>query len=176
MLEFFKSAVKLKEIMRQGWIQKSSIRYPESVADHTYVMSVMGMVLADVQGYDTTKVIKMSLLHDLAEAEIGDLVPDQIPPEEKLELENKAFHNITSDLPFEIEQDYRRLWDEYCSCRTPEARLVHQLDKLEMALQARQYQLAGYDVSVLIDSAQKSITDPKLKELFEMIFVKYDDG
>ena len=170
MLEFFEAAIRLKEINRQGWIQKLSIKYPESVADHTYVMSLMGMVLSDVQGFDTEKVIKMVLLHDLAESEIGDIVPGQIPLEEKRELENKAFSDIIKNLSFDLKQDYQCLWNEYCIGQSPEAQLVSQLDKLEMALQAKQYKMAGHNVDAFIDSAREHITDPKLKELFETIF------
>ena len=170
MLEFFAAAIKLKEINRQGWIQKASIKNPESVADHTYVMALMGMTLSDIQGFDTVKVIKMILLHDLAESEIGDLVPGQIPLEEKQELESKAFSHITKHLPLDLKQDYQHTWEEYCIGQSPEAHLVRQLDKLEMALQAKHYKTAGYDVDMFIDSAREYITDPKLKELFETIF------
>ena len=43
-LDFFKTAVNLKKISRQGWIDKLSLDNPESVADHSYSMAVISMV------------------------------------------------------------------------------------------------------------------------------------
>ena len=55
-LDFFKTAVNLKNISRQGWIDKLSIEHPESVADHSYSMAIMGMVISDLEKYDTEKI------------------------------------------------------------------------------------------------------------------------
>ena len=69
-IDFFKIAANLKRVKRQGWIDKLSISSPESVADHSYSMALMGMVLSDLEDYDSEKIMKMILLHDLAESEI----------------------------------------------------------------------------------------------------------
>ena len=49
---------------------------------------------------------------------------------------------------------------------------MHQLDRLEMALQAKTYQDEGYSREQLesfYKSAKKEISNPKLKELFTNI-------
>ena len=51
-LDFFKNALNLKNISRQGWIDKLSIEHPESVADHSYSMAIMGMVISDLENCD----------------------------------------------------------------------------------------------------------------------------
>ncbi len=66
MLDFFKTAANLKRIPRQGWIDKLSLNNPESVADHSYSMAVMSMVISDLGNYDSEKILKMVLLHDLS--------------------------------------------------------------------------------------------------------------
>ena len=71
-IDFFKTAANLKKVDRQGWVDKLSIVNPESVADHSYSMAIMGMVLSDLENYNSEKVLKMILIHDLTEAEIGD--------------------------------------------------------------------------------------------------------
>ena len=48
-LDFFQTAAKLKKISRQGWIDKLSIDNPESVADHSYSMAIMSMVISDIR-------------------------------------------------------------------------------------------------------------------------------
>ena len=75
-------------VQRQGWIDELSIKNSESVADHTYSMAIIGMVLSDSQKYNTEKILKMILIHDLAESITGDFTPEQKSKEEKTILEN----------------------------------------------------------------------------------------
>lgn len=174
-LDFFKTAANLKNISRQGWVDKLSITNPESVADHSYSMVMMCMVISDLGNYNSEKIIKMALLHDLAESKIGDYTPNQIPKEEKAEIENNTFIEIIEKLPETIKSQYLEIWQEYQENNSPESKLVHQIDRLEMALQAKLYQKEGYSKEKLdsfFESAKTDITEPKLKELFTMIIDK----
>ncbi len=171
-LDFLKTAINLKKISRQGWIDKLSLDNPESVADHSYSMAIMGMVISDLQNYDSEKIIKMILLHDLAESKIGDHTPEQLNKEEKKKLENNAFDKIIKNLPDLIKLQYLQIWQEYQESNSPESKIVHQIDKLEMALQAKIYEKDGHSHDKLesfFESAKIDITDPKLKELFTKI-------
>lgn len=171
-IDFFKTAANLKKIQRQGWIDKLSINNPESVSDHSYSMAIMGMVLSDLENYDSEKIMKMILLHDLAESEIGDYTPGQITSEKKTELENDAFSKILENLPSTIKSQYQKIWDEYQENHSSESELVHQIDRLEMILQAKIYEKEGHSkdkISSFIESGEREITHPKLKELFRKI-------
>ena len=171
-LDFFKTAANLKKIRRQGWIDKLSIESPESVADHSYSMAIIGMVISDLQNYNSEKILKMILLHDLAESKIGDHTPQQLDKEKKNKLENNAFNEIIKNLPDLIKSQYLQIWQEYQEENSPESKIVHQIDKLEMALQAKIYEKDGYSqekLEVFFESAKTDITDPKLKELFTEI-------
>lgn len=171
-LDFLKTAVNLKKISRQGWIDRLSLNNPESVADHSYSMAIMGMVISDLQNYDSEKIIKMILLHDLAESKIGDHTPEELSKEEKKKLENNAFNEIIKNLPDLIKLQYLQIWQEYQEKNSQESNIVHQIDKLEMALQAKIYEKDGHSKDKLesfYESARIDITDPKLKELFTKI-------
>ena len=171
-IDFFKTAVNLKKVQRQGWIDKVSIKNPESVADHSYSMAMMGMIISDIENYNSEKILKMILLHDLAESEIGDYTPGQINLEKKNEIENTAFLKILKDLPDSIVSQYQNIWKEYQENKTLESQIVHQLDRLEMALQAKTYQDEGHSKEQLesfYESAKNEISNPKLKELFTNI-------
>jgi len=171
-LDFFKTAVNLKNISRQGWINKLSLKHPESVADHSYSMSIMGMVISDLENYNSEKILKMILLHDLAESKIGDYTPNQISKENKIKIENKAYDEIINSLPDTIKLQYGQIWEEYQKQESPESKIVHQIDKLEMALQAKMYQKEGSPkeaIESFFKSAENEITHPKLKELFNQI-------
>jgi putative hydrolase of HD superfamily len=108
----------------------------------------------------------------LAESQIGDFTPDQIDKEEKKKIENTAFEKITKYLPEEIKIKYLEIWADYQENISEESKIVHQIDKLEMALQAKKYQKEGYDKEKLrqfFDSAKEEITNSQLKELFTQI-------
>jgi len=171
-LDFFKTAANLKKIYRQGWIEKLSLDNPESVADHSYSMAVMSMLISDLENYNSEKILKMVLLHDLAESKIGDYTPEQLSNEKKNKLENNAFNEIIKNLPDLIKSQYLQIWQEYKENTSTESKIVHQIDRLEMALQAKIYQKDGYSKEKLesfFESAKTDITDPKLKELFTEI-------
>ena len=174
-LDFFYTSVNLKKIPRQGWIDKLSIINPESVADHTFSMAMMGMIFSDLENYNTEKILKIILLHDLAESTTGDIPPEQISKEEKTILENNTMKKILNDLPLSLQKQYDVLWEEYQLNNSKEAKIVHQLDKLEMALQAKIYSNEGYSKEKLdsfFNSAKNEIKDLKLLELFKKISEK----
>ena len=175
MLDFFKTAVNLKKIPRQGWIDKLSLNNPESVADHSYSMAIMSMVISDLEGYDSEKIMKMVLLHDLAESKIGDYTPEQISKEEKKNLENNVFEEIIDVLPSSVKSQYLKIWKEYQENISFESNLVHQIDKLEMALQAKIYQKntsSKEKVESFFESAEINVIDIKLKKILTEIMDK----
>ena len=135
---FLAYAGKLKQIPRTGWID-SDVPDPESVADHSYRTALTSMVLSDSLELDTLKVMRMALLHDLAESLTGDITPS-LKQENHAEQEDQAMKQILGCLPEELQQSYRGTWREYQEQETPEAILVHDADKLEMILQASEYQ------------------------------------
>ena len=165
--EFFFQIAELKKLPRSGWKIKVGLNNSESVAEHSYMMSVMAMVLSDLKSLNSEKVIKMSILHDWAESKIGDFMPDEIGHEKKSELENYAMAEILESLPQTIQSDYQNIWDEFLVRDTPESRLVHELDKLEMALQAKIYEkdVDPERVKPFIISAVEQIIDPDLKKI-----------
>ncbi len=60
------------------------------------------------------------------------------------------------------------LWLDYDEIRSPEADLAHQIDALEMAMQAREYQAEfGTDLSEFVDSAHRKIRHPALLRLLD---------
>jgi putative hydrolase of HD superfamily len=171
-LDFFKTAVNLKNIARQGWIDKLSLKHPESVADHSYSMAIMGMIISDLENCNSEKMLKMILLHDLAESKIGDYTPNKISKENKIKIENNAYGEIINTLPESIKLQYHKIWEEYQKQESPESKIVHQIDKLEMALQAKMYQKQGSSkdaVESFFKSAENEITHPKLKDILNQI-------
>ncbi len=140
-LKFSEIIGNLKRLKRTGWV-KNNITNSETVAEHSFRLAILVMVFAPQGGVDQLKAIKMALIHDVGEAEIGDIVTQhgQEPVKqlmEKLGKEREAVQQIFSLLDT---TEYLSLFDEFEENKTPEAKLVKQLDKLEMALQAYEYE------------------------------------
>ena len=169
LVSFFRVVCNLKKIKRSGWIHKSNISSPESVADHSYSMCTMSMVLSEIIDLDTEHIMKMVNLHDLAESFVGDNMPDKISYEEKVLLEDEAMRKIISKLPSFLRGKYLDIWNEYIDNNTVSAKFVHSVDKLEMALQAREYEFDGYSKQSL-QIFLKSATDYISKDGFDIVF------
>lgn len=141
--------LQLKNLKRTGWISKAKILKAESVADHSFSLTALSMVFSDLLGLDTEKVMKMCIIHDLAESIIGDYMPDELSIVEKKKKEDDAMEIVISSFPDKISLLYSKMWKEFSSNQTKEARLVKQLDKVEMFLQANQYLKNGYSYEFL---------------------------
>jgi len=79
-----------------------------------------------------------------------------------------------SHLPENIQKQYLEIWDEYQKNNSKEANLVHQIDKLEMALQAKIYskKYPVQELSTFFDSAKNKITDTDVLNLFNELMEK----
>lgn len=133
----------LKLSKRTGWFHHG-VPAPESIADHMYRMAMLAM-LVDPAGMDVRKCVAMALVHDLAEAQVGDLTPMcRVDKAEKTRREHAAIEYLTRDLLADspAAQQIRALWAEYEERTTREARLVKDLDCFELCLQAYEYEQA----------------------------------
>src|SRR3989338_8708172 len=141
LLKFFNDVGKLKTLKRAGWVLRG-IKDAESVAEHSYRTAVLAMAIADklkLKKNEKLRLIEMALIHDLGEAYVGDIVPEQnIPKKKKHLLEKKAQKKIFANL--QNGKYYFKLWLEYENNKTKVSKLLHQLDKLEMVIQALEYQ------------------------------------
>ncbi|MCW4015723.1 MAG: HD domain-containing protein [Candidatus Bathyarchaeota archaeon] len=156
----------LKRTPRTGWVDVG-VYQPESVADHTFRTAFLCMLYADMQSLDQLKLLRMALIHDLPEAIIGDLMPSQKNPETK-QNEQTAIHQMLNLLPKIQRENYLAVWNEYKEGKTKEAKAVRQLDKIEMALQAKEYEKFGSANNSLerfIKSAKDATVWPELKRL-----------
>ncbi|KAI6167305.1 hypothetical protein EDD17DRAFT_1469037 [Pisolithus thermaeus] len=149
-LAFFHVLERLKTQKRTGWINRNARSSFCSIADHMYRMAILAMCTSDASLDISKRVppflfwcVLMCVVHDLAEAQVGDITPSEgISKEEKRRLESEAMHNFVYDMLHGSEAALKieALWREYEEQKTKEARFVKDLDRLEMALQAREYE------------------------------------
>jgi putative hydrolase of HD superfamily len=125
-VDFLHLTQSLKTTPRTGWVN-NGVAHPESIADHMYRMSLMAMVAAkEMPHLDPNKCVKLALIHDLAEAIVGDITPhDTVTKEEKAKLEADAMAKIRSMLGDALGgAEVEALWHEYEEGQTEEAKLL----------------------------------------------------
>ncbi|CAN6552367.1 unnamed protein product [Malus baccata var. baccata] len=140
-IDFLSLCHRLKTTKRAGWV-KRDVKDPESIADHMYRMGLMALIASDIPGVDRDKCIKIAIVHDIAEAIVGDITPsDGIPKAEKSRREQEALDHMCKLLGGgSIAKEVGELWMEYEGNSSPEAKIVKDLDKVEMILQALEYE------------------------------------
>ena len=175
LISFWEFANKLKTEPRKGWAKKLGLQRPESVADHSFALALICLFEGQRRGYNAAKMIKLAILHDFEEAITGDLTPEEKKAKGKQAVEsqrNSAREQLLKHLPTKDKRAYEELWSELDANKTKEARLVHELDKLEMALQANSYSKNGVEINKLQEfheSAKRAIGDPQLRKLLREI-------
>ncbi|CAL9074347.1 HDc [Musa troglodytarum] len=161
-VDFLSLCRRLKTTKRAGWVRRG-VREPESVADHMYRMGIMSLVFQDIPGVDRDRCVKMALVHDIAEAIVGDITPtDGVPKLEKSRREREALDYMCKLLGGGSRaKEIDELWMEYEDNSSPEAKLVKDFDKVEMILQALEYEdEQGIDLEEFFEStAGKFQTD-----------------
>mmetsp|Transcript_33136 Transcript_33136/g.33745 ORF Transcript_33136/g.33745 Transcript_33136/m.33745 type:complete len:199 (-) Transcript_33136:439-1035(-) len=146
-----------------GWVD-NKVSLPESVADHMYRMSMMGFLITD-EDVNKDRLIKICLVHDLAESIVGDITPHQnVSKAEKRQLEEEALRNIVSQIGnADISKELWELWMEYEEGISKEAQVAKELDKLEMIIQAEEYETGqGISLEDFFVSTRDSFRHPEV--------------
>jgi putative hydrolase of HD superfamily len=136
-------ALALTDEERTGWALRG-VSDPESVADHTWGVCLLCLFYGDRAGVDVDRALRMAVLHDLGEAETGDYATradpaaDTIDPERKEREERAAIEELLD--PFDSDDRFRDLWEEYEARETPTAQFVTDMDLVNMCLQAVRYE------------------------------------
>jgi putative hydrolase of HD superfamily len=136
-LTFLQAAERLKTVSRSAW---TSAGQPESVAEHSWRLCLMAMVLyGQASDVDLLRLIKMCLIHDLGEALGGDVpAPAQSETAGKAAQERSDLVQLLEPLSPALRREILELWDAYEAAETREAILAKGLDKLETILQHNQ--------------------------------------
>lgn len=131
----------LKKVPRAGWFI-AGVDRPESVAEHSFRVAVVGIMLATMQGADAGRTALLCLLHDSPETRIGDVPSVGRAYVHTVKAEAVSNHQ-TAAMPDALSSIFQGLVQEYEAGETTEAQLAHDADKIEMLLQAREYESHG---------------------------------
>ena len=133
---FLNEADKLKSVLRATTLCDGSRR--ENSGEHSWHLTLYALVLADqaAPGVDINRVIKMLILHDLVEIDVGDVPIHSAGGTahgsvETARAEARAADRIFGLLPSDLRYDLRGLWDEFETATTPDAIFAKSLDRVQ---------------------------------------------
>ncbi len=130
-IEFLVEIDKLKGVLRRSYVLDATRL--ENTAEHSWHLTMMALVLAEHADTpaDLTTVLKMLAVHDLVEIDAGDtFVYDTAGAATKDTREAAAADRIFALLPPDQGAELRRLWEEFDTGDSPEARFARSLDRL----------------------------------------------
>jgi putative hydrolases of HD superfamily len=133
---FLNEADRLKQVLRATTLVDGS--RPENSGEHSWHLALYALVLADqaTPGVNIDRVIRMLLIHDLVEIDVGDVPIHSQNGQAHASAatqaaEAKAADRIFGLLPSDLRDDLRALWEEFEAADTPDARFAKSLDRVQ---------------------------------------------
>lgn len=133
---FLNEADRLKSVLRATTLVDGSRR--ENSGEHSWHLALYAMVLADQAGPGVRidRVIRMLLIHDLVEIDVGDVPIHSAgglahASAETAAAEAQAADRIFGLLPSDLADDLRALWEEFEAAVTPDAVFAKSLDRVQ---------------------------------------------
>ena len=134
--EFLNEADKLKSVLRATTLVDGS--RPENSGEHSWHLALYALVLADqsAPGVSIDRVIRMLLIHDLVEIDVGDVPIHSANgqahgSDQTLAAEAAAADRIFGMLPRDLGDDLKALWQEFEAAQTPDAVFAKALDRVQ---------------------------------------------
>lgn len=130
----------------------------ENVAEHSWQVTLLALTLREQAAFqiDIDRVLRMLLVHDIPEVEVGDVnVYDTAAIAAREEGEARAAERLFGLLPGEQGATLLALWHEMEDGATPEARYAKAIDRLmpillNLAQQGRSWRENGVKLSQVL--------------------------
>ena len=133
---FLNEADRLKSVLRATTLLDGSRR--ENSGEHSWHLALYAMVLADqaAKGVDVNRVIRMLILHDLVEIDVGDVPIHSAGGQAHASAATQAAEARAADrifglLPPDQASGLRALWDEFEAAESPDAIFAKSLDRVQ---------------------------------------------
>jgi putative hydrolases of HD superfamily len=133
---FLNEADRLKSVLRATTLVDGS--RPENSGEHSWHLALYALVLADqaAPGVDINRVIRMLLIHDLVEIDVGDVPIHSQNGQAHASIATQAAEARAADrifglLPNDLSADLRALWEEFEAAESPDARFAKSLDRVQ---------------------------------------------
>ncbi|MEK7570293.1 MAG: HD domain-containing protein [Patescibacteria group bacterium] len=142
--------------MARGWTQHVGMR-TASIAEHTYRMMWIALLLAKAEGADEGKTLRMAFVHDIVETRISDLSYVQ-----KVYVHADEEQAATEMFDGTSFGDYKELLDEYERRECLEAKIVKDADNLDVSFEIKELEARGSQVATRWQKETRPIVREKL--------------
>lgn len=160
----------LQRLPRTGFIMYG-VPYPQTVAAHTFAVTLWALLLLerlpDRHSLDREKILLMCILHEIAEARLGD-IPQ---PARHLIGDTAVSHAealTVDDMLAEMPPAWRAAWHEFEAAQSREARIVKAADKLELMHRVLLYERQQQGALEHFWQWQENFRDAGLPEAVEL--------
>lgn len=197
-LNFLLKVNKLKITPRTGWILRG-VKNPETIAEHTFRMTIAAWLLGEKKNLNIEKTIKYAFSHDLCEVYAGDVTPFfyyiNLPKDKekrekilmkwvrlskkekekrgkkKYEIERKSLLKLIKLLNPKLKKEILSCWLYYEKGITKEGKFIRPVDKIETLMQAIEYFGSGKDTPVTgwWEETEELVEEPLLKKSLRVI-------
>lgn len=127
----------LRKIKRSQWVE-SKVKQPESVVEHSYSAWLMAALFLpeelDAEGYSKKVVLDMLLIHDMAEAVLGDQTMQLNEPKKDLKEQNEIMRKLflKGSYPNVANLSYfYKVWAEYYEEVSMNAKIARDINLLQ---------------------------------------------
>ena len=190
---FFLPLYRLKELFRQGWIGKVPSSEIESVADHSYAVTFLCLLLLPIENelreksnsnlklLNKLEILEKSIVHDLPESQFLDLDKTMSGI-----ISKEEFNNFKMKLDINAEKKIREIYNQFLknhfsledlsilpimnSKRNEEDEFIKLIDSIELYFQTTSYLRKGFiseeNAKIFLDSAKKKVLSFSSKFLF----------
>jgi putative hydrolase of HD superfamily len=168
----------MKILPRSGWLSCGVTAWDvESIADHSFSVSVLSLLIADLEvkrgvNVNVEKVLRMAILHDMSESLTFDISKAYLRylgkrgEEVKRELEDSAWSTLVQDLKnLQLADEYARVQSDYNANSTFESKIVHAADGLDILLQVINFEQRGYVQSSLAELWKSTVAGLRRSEV-----------
>lgn len=187
---------KLRDVKRKG-VSLYGVKDPESIIEHSFRTAFMAWILGEERKIDIEKAIKISIIHELAKIQTGDITPYdallsgktekrekilkkwvRLPLSKKKEMEEerikkqyKALLKIISKLPARLKKELEDLWLDFQNQRGEESRFIAQVNVIENLIAAVEWKKKNKDFPTESwwEHAQEVVYEPILLKLLKEI-------
>jgi len=137
----------------------------DNIADHSFRVAIIGMMLAKLEGCDENIVLKMCLFYDLPEARTGDA--NHLNKRYVQMDEERALKDQMDQLP--IEQDILKIVQLYEERTSPESIVAKDADLLDQMILQQEYLHTESDKMRWQEYTEKSIKTESAKKIAAQI-------
>lgn len=181
---YYENLARLSETDRSGWRNlKIPERDRESIIEHIYNTWLLGMLFLPLEvefrnDYNKEKILKMILIHDLAESITGDIPSPDKKKNTRYDWEEdivmrklllKGTYDGIENLNY-----YYEIWEEFVEGQSINAKIAKELDVIQLIFQFCKYylrypELISVDEKNLWLRAQSNIKTPIGKSILQKV-------